>query len=107
MPDSLLKQYQQRSTIRTALDTYWSVCQTLQRRDDLAQLIQWATRKRLSKPRSLYQHLLVQEEQRLWRYERRAPQVTTLAKLLVGLNALLNPVPKSRYRPGYAASYGR
>jgi len=107
MPDSLLKQYQHYNSLQTSLDTYWSACHLLHRRNDLAQLVRWAKRKRLAKPRNLYQYLLLQEEQRLWRYEHRAPFITSFAKFLVGLSDLLNPTSKHKYRRGYAATYYR
>lgn len=105
MPDSLLKQYKQQNTLNQFFSDYWTLCGVLNRKNDLEQLIRWTTRKRLTAPRRLYERLLIDEENRLWKYERRSPLACTLARIAVSLNALLNPTPKYRYTKGYATKY--
>lgn len=104
MPDSLLKQYKQQNNLRQFISDYWTICGILNRKYDLEQLVAWATRKRLAAPRQLYQRLLIDEDKRLWKYERRSPLAARFAQIAVSLNALLNP-PRSRYTKGYASKY--
>ena len=106
MSDSLIDNFQRKQRFRKAFQDYWAVCAILHRRNDLAQLIAWAKTKRLEKPEAYYWFLLSEEEQRLWRCERRNPRVTQVAKFLVTLSGLLNRPIQNRYRKGYAAATG-
>lgn len=104
MPDSLLKQYKQQNNLHQFASDYWTICGILNRKNDLEQLVAWAIRKRLAAPRQLYQRLLIDEDNRLWKYERRSPLATRLAQFAISLNTLLNP-QQSRYVKGYASKY--
>lgn len=84
---------------------YQAVCATLHRQNDLTQLIQWATRKSLSKPKDFYLYLLAQEELQLLQYTYRCPRIILLAKIVTTLNAILNPIDRDRYKRGYASYY--
>ncbi|GIL14740.1 MAG: hypothetical protein BroJett038_34600 [Chloroflexota bacterium] len=105
MPDSLLKDYQHTNALPRFFSSYWSICGTLNRKHDLEQLVAWATRKRLIRQLALYRKLLIDEEQRLWRYQRHYPLAATLAELAVSLSNFLNPKPKATYFRGYAAKF--
>ena len=76
----------------------------LKRRYELQQLIQWAKRKRLSRPRKLYQSRLQDEEFRLNRYLVCYPTMTTWTRRFYGLWRSLALKPRY-YRRGYATKY--
>lgn len=104
MPDSPLKEYQHKA-LPQFFSTYWSICGSLNRKHDLEQLIAWATRKHLTRPLAHYQKLLIDEEQRLWRYQQRHPLASTFAELAVSLSDYINPKTKTAYFRGHAAKY--
>ena len=91
MSQSLLKQYQYRNRLRTFLADYWNTCGVLHRRNDLEQLIDWAKRKRFAGVCRAYTQRLIDEENRLWRLERRSPFATQLASIAVSINTFLSP----------------
>jgi hypothetical protein len=105
MPDSLFKHYRHINSPDRFFSHYWSVCGSLNRKHDLEQLIAWATQKRLARPLAHYQKLLIDEEQRLWRYQQRHSFTFAIAELAVVLSDVLNPKPKHTYFKGYAAKY--
>jgi hypothetical protein len=78
---------------------------TLNRRDDLSQLVQWAERKRLSGPLKPYQARLADEEIRLNRIAIQHPRLYRRARALHWLRWFISPTP--RYYKGYAAKYRR
>lgn len=102
MPDSLLKQYQPNS-FSDFCSTYWTVCSLLHCKHDLEQVVRWATRKNLSRPRQFYTRLLIDIDQRLWHWQRRSPLACHVADIAVSF-ALLFKTKKSFYK-GYGAQF--
>jgi hypothetical protein len=105
MRDSLLKGYNQYYFIRQFFSDYWMSCGVLNRKRDLEQLIQWAERKRISGVQRWYQTLLLDEEQRLWKYERRSPLAVQIAYIGTTLSQILNQFSQTGYYKGYANQY--
>ena len=73
------------------------------RRRELMRLSQWASKKRLTGPRRLYQRRLEQEEIRLARVVVRSPGITRIAWIINLVGHLLCSEP--RYHRGVAARY--
>jgi hypothetical protein len=76
----------------------------LNREAELMRLIGWATRKRLSNPRRLYERHLADTQTRLMRVQWRAPGAFTWAQRCQGIAALINPAPRYMQK-GSAAAY--
>ena len=92
--------YSHRLTLRDAT-TIWRY---LYRRADLERLVHWATRKRLSGPRTHYQTLLVDTEQRLLQCQLRHPRLAWWLRFIFGLITQVF-APRYHYRKGAAAKY--
>ena len=102
MPVSILRQYQQ-NLFSDFCSTYWTVCSLIHRKRDLEQITSWATRKNLNGPRQFYTHLLIDIDQRLWHWQRRAPFASSVAEFAVKFACLFGG--KTEYRKGYAAKF--
>jgi hypothetical protein len=81
------------------------VLATLRRRDELAQLVQWAERQRLYGPLEWYQIRLDDEEIRLSRTAIQHPGLYRWARTLHWILWFVSPT--SDYNKGYAAKYRR
>lgn len=75
----------------------YSILCSLNRREELYRLIQWAERRNLSAPLRLYQNRLVDEEKRILRYTVNYPRLTSIAYFASGVNRLISGTP--RYLP--------
>ncbi len=102
MPDSLLKQYQP-NAFSDFCSTYWTACSLLHRKRDLEQLVTWATRKNLPRPRQFYRHLLIDIDQRLWHWQRRNPFACHVADIAVSFASLF--AAKKQFKKGYATQF--
>jgi len=102
MPDSILRQYQQNS-FSVFCSTYWAVCGLLHRKRGIEQLGAWATRKNLTRPRQFYTHLLIDIDQRLWHWQRRAPFASSVAEFAVSFASIF--ASKEEFRKGYASKF--
>jgi hypothetical protein len=88
----------------TAQKISLAVLRCLQRRSELRQLVQWAQRKRLSKPLRLYQNRLLDEEIRLNHYTLQRPRPTLTLRWIFWFYKRLVPAPRY-YRRGSAVWY--
>jgi len=102
MPVSILRQYQQNS-FSVFCSTYWAVCGLLHRKQDLEQLTSWATRKKLNRPRQFYTHRLIDIDQRLWHWQRRAPFASSVAEFAVSFASAF--ASKKEFCKGYASKF--
>jgi len=95
---SILARYQHKIRLATFFSAYWTVCGCLHRINKLQRLIAWAKRKKLAPQQQYYQNQWVEEENRLWRYQIRAPLATQLATIAVWISDRISPDrPKQRY----------
>ena len=74
------------------------------RQADLERLVRWATRKRLAGPRTHYQTLLVDTEQRLLQCQLRHPRLAWWLRFIFGLITQVF-APRYHYQKGAAAKY--
>jgi hypothetical protein len=81
-------------------NVYW----LLGREAELQRLMRWATRKRLTKPRQLYQKRLADTQMVLSRIQLRSPQIFAYARVCFGVADTWFPPPKYP-RKGSAAGY--
>jgi hypothetical protein len=80
-----------------------SIWIALKKQDDLYALVQWATRKRLTKVRRVYLAQLHQVEDRLWHHQVRWPGLVTFCEFVFAAYKQIIPSPK--YKRGSAAEY--
>jgi hypothetical protein len=81
-----------------------TILQVYNRQKQLSGLIAWAKRKRLSRPRKLYEHRLEEEQNRLFRYKLGSPRLSSLAYIAYVIRRIFIPTP--RYpRKGSASIY--
>lgn len=76
----------------------------LKQREELERLIRWAKRKRLSKVRSHYIELLLNNGWRIRRYQTHSPKVLFWAEWIHCARKMIFPDPQY-YRKGYAGRY--
>ncbi len=81
-----------------------AIIRNLHQQDDLERLVKWAKRKRLKGPRTYYQRLLFDIQDRLLRQRVRFPHLMFWAKLLYNINLLISPAPQYHAK-GSAAKY--
>ena len=82
----------------------WMLYCAFGRRQDLARLVDYCKRKRISGPGSHYARLLADEEIRLSICRRNSPRLVAVARFLYRLNKLIFPTPKN-YSSGTAKAY--
>lgn len=94
------------TTITTSWYRFRAIYRCLERRTELARLIAWAERKKLTGPRDLYYSRRADEELRLLHYTVRHPRTLAWARRLLWVSALISP-PRRYYLRGAAARYRR
>jgi hypothetical protein len=83
---------------------FWTIWNTLERRDDLERLVTWATRKRLAGVKNYYKRLLTDTELLFTERNMRRPKLSFWALHLHFTFRMLFPPPRY-YKKGAALRY--
>lgn len=83
---------------------FWSIFRSLERRQQLEELLKWSKKKQLLGPHRLYQRHYVDIEIRLANKNIRHPELTKWAYFLYDLKTAIAPAPKP-YARGSASIY--